>query len=430
MPGYIEDRWFKKGPADPATGKPTREETALHGKGMRYKVAGIPGVRSRSFPDKQLTRAKNWLADAQSKSLAGEFVDPRRGQMLLADYIEKEWLPSKGGNPTTLENIGTRVRTSIIPHLGAYPLNTIKVPQLRQWLKDVDAEIGPGTLIVAWGYLSAILQAAVEDERIARNYCKSKTVGPPKGPEGKARAWQRDRVLAVRESLTARYRILVDLGVGAGLRQGEALGLSVDDIDFDANLIRVRRQIKKVGNRLVFALPKGDKTRVVPLSALLATRIRSHLEEFPAAKVALPWGTAAKPTTEREAKDRAPQTHELIVTTPGGFGVRRDGWNRGQWKEALIDAGVIPPATVREVVNRAGRKRKVKDYPDSRVHGFHVLRHTFASVMLDAREPIVAVSKWLGHADPSITLRVYAHMMPEADGRGRAAIDAWFASDS
>jgi integrase len=38
----------------------------------------------------------------------------------------------------------------------------------------------------------------------------------------------------------------------------------------------------------------------------------------------------------------------------------------------------------------------------------------------------VAVSKWLGHADPSITLRIYAHMMPEADGRGRSAMQSWF----
>ncbi|MGD3108790.1 integrase [Streptomyces sp. YGL11-2] len=48
----------------------------------------------------------------------------------------------------------------------------------------------------------------------------------------------------------------------------------------------------------------------------------------------------------------------------------------------------------------------------------------------DARETIVAVSKWLGHSDPSITLKVYAHMMPQADGRGRTAMDEWFAGGS
>lgn len=57
------------------------------------------------------------------------------------------------------------------------------------------------------------------------------------------------------------------------------------------------------------------------------------------------------------------------------------------------------------------------------------LRHTFASVVPDARADRV-VSNWLGHADASITLQLYAHMMPEADGRGRAAMDAWFKADS
>ncbi|WP_157851314.1 MULTISPECIES: hypothetical protein [Streptomyces] len=51
-------------------------------------------------------------------------------------------------------------------------------------------------------------------------------------------------------------------------------------------------------------------------------------------------------------------------------------------------------------------------------------------MQLDARESVVSVSKWLGHSDPSITLKIYAHMMPEADGRGRAAMDAWFEGGS
>jgi integrase len=72
----------------------------------------------------------------------------------------------------------------------------------------------------------------------------------------------------------------------------------------------------------------------------------------------------------------------------------------------------------------------VTKYAESRENGFHALRHTFASVQLDAREPIVAVSKWLGHENASITLRIYAHMMPEADGRGRSAMQAWFEGSS
>ena len=44
----------------------------------------------------------------------------------------------------------------------------------------------------------------------------------------------------------------------------------------------------------------------------------------------------------------------------------------------------------------------------------HALRHFYASVLLDAGENIKAVSEYLGHADPGLTLRVYAHLMPDS----------------
>lgn len=425
MAGFIEDRWLKKRPN--ADG--VRERTALYGKCKRYKVTGIPGVRARSFEKK--AQADDWLADAQSKSRAGEFVDPRRGTMLLGTYIEDHWWPTMTGDPGTLETIHGRVWTHIIPRLGSYPLNAIRVEQLRLWLKEVADDIGPSTINVVWGYLSTILTTAVEDERISRNYCQSSSVKPPRVPERKARAWDKARVLAVQKALSPRFRLAVDLGVGAGLRQGEVFGLAVEDIDTAAEVIHIRRQIKRVHGKLVFALPKGGKTRVAPLPRSLAARICAHMEGFPAKKVELPWENPDAPETERQAKERAPRSYELIVTTAWGHAINRSSWNVREWKEALVAAGVIPEATVRQrAVKGTGKTRSVKSYAESREHGFHVTRHTAASVWLDAREPIVAVSKWLGHADPSITLRVYAHMMPEADGRGRAAMDAWFGDDS
>ncbi len=46
----------------------------------------------------------------------------------------------------------------------------------------------------------------------------------------------------------------------------------------------------------------------------------------------------------------------------------------------------------------------------------HALRHFYASVLLDAGESIKAVSQYLGHSDPALTLRVYAHLMPSSQG--------------
>ncbi len=52
-----------------------------------------------------------------------------------------------------------------------------------------------------------------------------------------------------------------------------------------------------------------------------------------------------------------------------------------------------------------------------------MLRHTYASVVLEAGESVVTLARWLGHSSSVITLSHYAHFMPEAGGRGRRAID-------
>lgn len=434
MPGYIEDRWYKKGPPDPEDPKkrPTRIKTDLHEKCKRYRVCGIPGVRKRSFDRK--ADAETWKAKVQTELLRGEFVDHRDGDTPLAEYIAREYWPTKTGDPATLQTVKSRIDNRIVPYVGGLHLNAIKVPQLRKYLADLDERYGPATIIETWGTLSSILQAAVDDERIPRNPCLAKTVRPPSKPERKARAWARERVMAVREGLDDRFRVMVDLGVGAGLRQGEVLGLSIDDIATETEVIHVRRQVRIVGSRLVYSLPKGGKTRTVPLPKYLAERIAEHAERFPPVAVTLPWADPAAPENAKQAAERAPQTHRLLVTGERQKGaLRRSVFNEGPWKRALVEAGVIPPPSPRPArtdEERARRARGNTKYAAAPEDGFHALRHTFASVQLHARESVVSVSKWMGHSDPSITLKIYAHMMPEADGRGRAAMDAWFTGGS
>lgn len=420
MAGYIEDRWMKKGP----DGK-RNVRTDLYGVGKRYKVAGIPGVRARSFPDKEKAAAEKWLTKAKGEVDKGEFVDPRDGNILLRDYIDKHWLPARTGDPGTLDTVSRRVRNQILPYLGSTPLRQIKVDTLRIWLKDLEGVISPGTAVVSWGYLNNILDCAVDDERIRKNPCRAKTIKAPTKVPSKARAWTRERVGAVQAALPPQYQILVDIGAGAGLRHGEALGLSVDDIDLEGGVIHVNRQVRSVGGKLVFSLPKGSKTRVVPMPDHLAARIRAHVAAYPAKAATLPWKDPRPPQTRVEAKERAPQTHRLLVTNRNGSAVRANMWNEHYWKRALAAAGIIPEA--KKVQRKTGRGCRLV-YEAAHEFGFHCLRHTFASVLLDSRENPVAVSKWLGHADAAITLRVYGHFLPDADGRGRQAMDAWFAS--
>lgn len=59
---------------------------------------------------------------------------------------------------------------------------------------------------------------------------------------------------------------------------------------------------------------------------------------------------------------------------------------------------------------------------ESRENGMHALRLFYASVLLDAGESIKALAEYLGHSDPGLTLKVYAHLMPSGRDRARNAL--------
>lgn len=88
-------------------------------------------------------------------------------------------------------------------------------------------------------------------------------------------------------------------------------------------------------------------------------------------------------------------------------------WGKPTWKPASAGAGVIPPCA---------EGAKPCQWAAAPKDGFHVLRHTCASILLEAGEPVVTVARWLGRSMPVITPGYYAHFMPEAGTKGRATM--------
>lgn len=424
MAGYIEDRWLKKRP-NRETGE--RERTDLYGKGLRYKVAGIPGVRAKSFADGKLAQAKAWKAKAEHEVSTGEFVDPRRGDMTLTDYIEQHWWPGRTDEPSTRDSMKSRIWGHIIPLLGSKKLREIDASALRVFKADLLSRV-EGSAHVIWVHLNTILEAATDDTRIARNPCRSsRSVQAPRKPKSKAEAWSKQTVLQVREHLQPRYRLAIDLGVGAGLRQGEAFGLGLEDIDFAAGVIHVNRQLRwTASGRAYFRLPKGDKAREVPVPPGVMARIKASVEAFPPVACELPWRNPEDPETDLEARQRRPITVNLLLTTSQQKRIYYRTWNDLSWKRALSKAGVIDVTGQKLEKERGGRQRTKPVYESSRKDMFHVCRHTYASVQLEAGESPVTLSRWLGHASPNITMEHYAHFMPEAGARGLQAMGSWF----
>ncbi|MEV7540988.1 site-specific integrase [Streptomyces sp. NPDC089915] len=399
MAGYIEDRWINK-KKDPVTGK--RERTTRYGKGSRYRVAGIPGVRGMSFDT--LEDAKAWLRRAGTDSERGEFVDPRDGSITLADYVTRHWQAGVRGAPGTVKRVDERVRLHVLPHIGEVALRDVSASVLRGYIATLEGECAPRYARQILTTLSNVFETAIDDKRLVRNPMRAKSVRWPKAPEDQREAWLLGTAQRVRDVINQRYRIAVVVALGCGLRQGEVFGLSPADVDFERGLIRVRRQVQLLYGRLYFTLPKGGKTRVVDMPPSAATELRAHFLRHPAVEVELPWGG---PEADREKR-----SFPLVLATTYGNAIRANIFNDEVWKPALAKAGVIP-------VREKGQRWKA-----SRKDGFHVLRHTYASVILEAGESVVTLARWLGHSSPTITLDHYAHFMPEAGGKGRAAVDA------
>jgi integrase len=141
----------------------------------------------------------------------------------------------------------------------------------------------------------------------------------------------------------------------------------------------------------VFAPPKGGKDRQVPLPDSTGLLLSAHIAAHSPVAVALPW----------RSLDASPVTARLLFTTVEGRAITRTPFTQRHWHPALRAAAIAV----------------------ERQNGFHALRHYFASALLYDGVDIRALAVYLGHHDPAFTLRVYAHLVPDAADRMRAVID-------
>lgn len=160
------------------------------------------------------------------------------------------------------------------------------------------------------------------------------------------------------------YRPALAIGVLAGLRIGETLGLTWADIDLSAGAIKVRAQLGRDGES------REPKTAAGRRDVILMPELGRELRRFRLAS-------------------RHAQPEDLVSSTGNGRSIGdRNMAQRGLGK-ACRGVGL-------EGVT------------------FHILRQTFASILIDQGHDPVFVSRQLGHANPAITLRVYAHLFDAA----------------
>jgi len=180
------------------------------------------------------------------------------------------------------------------------------------------------------------------------------------------------------------YEALYYLAINTGMREGELFGLRWPDLHWNNGVLYVQRQVQTVpGKGKVFLEPKTRAgRRPVKLGEGVLQKLRIHKEHQALQKTI--------------ASDRWKE-NDLIF--PTRIGTPEDPGNLGKDFLRTLEKAGLP---------------KIR---------FHDLRHTAASIMLNRGVPAIVVSKRLGHANPSTTLNIYAHLYMESQDEPARIMD-------
>lgn len=386
--GHTRDLWTKPDPDDPTS----RVPNARWGKGKRWLSCWLdPDGEEITKAFSNRTAATKHRVKMEADVERGDYRDPKAKREKV-DAIAQRWLRSRDVDPSTRAADASIYRVHVKPHFGTRVAAKVKPSEIQERLTEVASSRSRSTRDSVKRVLGGIFELAAEDGQLTDgNPVRSKIVRAPRNTTkaitevwGDATAW------AIIDAHPDWLRVLPELGVGTGLREGELYGLAVDDIDGDT--LHVRRQIKRITGGPIFGLPKNDSERDVPLSAGTAKCVESHLSRVSPVAVTLPW----------ERIDGPLVTHKLLMPHPVGFLTSQR--MSPIWRASLDKAGI----------------------ENTREYGRHAMRHYYASLQLAEGTTITALAAYLGHHNPAFTLKMYGKLQPDSHERARSAIDNRF----
>lgn len=344
--------------------------------GYQVRYVDPAGVERRRGGFKKKADADRFATEIEHRKLSGMYVDPAAGRVTFREYAEA-WRKVQPHRAGTVEQLESRLRLHVYPAIGDRPISAIRPTELQALVRDRATHMAPATLknVVLW--VGTIFRAAVNDRIITTSPAmKLKLPTPPEHAEDRVVILENPAVDALAAALPARLAPMVEVGVSAGLRSGEVLGLTVDRVDFLRRIITVDRQlVTSAGCGPALGPPKTRASRrTIPVPEGLTRALAAHLAAFPAGE------------------------QGLIFTNPDGSPIRRNRWGE-TWARAVATAEL-----------EQGTR-------------FHALRHTYASALISAGCSVKVVQARLGHATAQETLDTYSHLWPDDEDKTRSAVE-------
>ncbi len=336
----------------------------IYKRGGRYVVVW----RHKGMQHKSFHRTLAEAREAKGQRQAGERTPTTREA--FEDYA-REWLDgysgrtSRGFSETSRKDYARALDAYALPFFRGWRLVDVEPPDVRRFVKHLeDRGLAPASVSKNLAPLKAMFATAVEDGALRSNPTTGVRVNGRRDEseeEAVAKAMTRAQLATLLGELPEQWRLFFELLAHTGLRVSEALGLDWADVEFGATpRLLVRRQFYR---GTLKRLKTRSGRRDIPLSPGMARRL---------------W--AARPP-----RGDGPMFATRTGTRYGDRNVRR-----------VLDAAA----------ERAGVPWV----------GFHVFRHTCASMLFESGKNIRQVAEWLGHTDPAFTLRTYVHLLDEGLG--------------
>lgn len=344
-------------------------------------VTGDRKQKKMTFKTKK--EAEKWLSDTINKVNNDAYIEPQK--QTIGEYL-KNWLENHSKPNlavSTYRCYGVAIYQHIIPAIGNIPLSKLQPLHIQDmYAKDLaegrqdnkkttGKRLSPTTVNMHHRILHKALKQAMKWQLISRN--PADLVDPPRKEKKEINILNEKQANMILKDIEGTYLYMpVFLAVYTGMREGEILGLTWKDVDFNRGVIRVRQILyQRTPGEPLFKQPKtAGSRRTIDISPIVVKTLKEHKK------------TQLK---ERMAFGEGYAGYDLVC--------------------CLQDGNPINPPTLSSAFRVRAARRGL-------FVCFHGLRHTHASLMLKAEVPAKVVSERLGHSQIGITMDTYSTVMP------------------
>ena len=339
-------------------------------------------ARRRGFSTRKDAQAA--LDRLRQEAREGTYV-PRDDATL--DLWLDHWLATTAARvkPSTHHFYETKLRQYVRPRIGTLRLQQVDTATLERLYADLGRtgrSDGTGLSVSTVRHVATIMRMALDAAVRARKiqFNPATSAEPPRHVAGTKRemtTWTaKELATFLHQERDTRYANAWTFLALTGCRRGEAIGLTWADVDLESETVTLRRTVTAVNHELVVSnSTKTGKPRTIRLQPELVAALKAQ---------------------------RAAQARERLLL---GAGYVDQGL-----VFAKVDGGTLHPD---HFSREFDRRVKRSGLPRIRLHD---LRHTYATLALQADVPAKVVAERLGHSSVTITLDIYSHVLPAVEG--------------